>query len=194
MVTMPVEVYTDGSCIRNPGPGGWAYIIRYWESTSDTDMPEAKEFQANQGYRLTTNNRMEIMGAVMALREVIQMKTTDPNWAQVGQANLMSDSEYFCKAINQNWIQKWKENNWMTSGFKGTPPKPVKNKDLWEQVIEVQEELRNIGINLTVTWVKGHDGNEYNEKCDKLAVAASTGTDHIIDQWYESTTAGYSKK
>ena len=97
----------------------------------------------------------------------------------------MSDSEYLCKAINQHWIDKWSQNNWMTSGFKGQKPKPVKNKDLWEQVIAMQQKVSSMGINLTVTHVDGHSGHQFNERADQLAVAASNGTNHISDEVYE---------
>lgn len=194
MVAMQVELYTDGSCLHNPGAGGWAYIVRYWDTPEGSDMPQAQEIECSQGYRLSTNNRMEIMGAVFGIRKIIELVQSDPTWAQVSQINVMSDSEYFCNAINQRWIQKWSENNWMTSGFGGRQPKPVKNKDLWEDVVQLQNILRELNINMTVNWVKGHNGNEFNERCDKLAVGASSGTNHIKDEVYEQTTAGYNRK
>lgn len=187
MTTMPIELYTDGSCLRNPGAGGLAYIIRYWEVKGDTDLPEPKTIEGNQGFRLTTNNRMEIMAGIYGLNFIID-QINSGTFSGVTQINLTSDSEYFCNAINQKWINKWMENNWMTSGFKGSQPKPVKNKDLWEQVIEIENKLKSMNITLTVAHVKGHAGHEFNEKADKLAVAASTGTNHIIDEIYERTT------
>ena len=137
MTTMPIELYTDGSCLRNPGAGGLAYIIRYWEVKGDTDLPEPKVIEGNQGFRLTTNNRMEIMAGIYGLNFIID-QINSGTFSGATQINLTSDSEYFCNAINQKWINKWMENNWMTSGFKGSQPKPVKNKDLWEQVIEIE--------------------------------------------------------
>lgn len=187
MTTMPIELYTDGSCLRNPGAGGLAYIIRYWEVKGDTDLPEPKVIEGNQGFRLTTNNRMEIMAGIYGLNFIID-QINSGTFSGATQINLTSDSEYFCNAINQKWINKWMENNWMTSGFKGSQPKPVKNKDLWEQVIEIENKLKSMNITLTVAHVKGHAGHEFNEKADKLAVAASSGTNHIIDEIYERTT------
>lgn len=187
MTTMPIELYTDGSCLRNPGAGGLAYIIRYWEVKGDTDLPEPKVIEGNQGFRLTTNNRMEIMAGIYGLNFIID-QINSGTFSGATQINLTSDSEYFCNAINQKWINKWMENNWMTSGFKGSQPKPVKNKDLWEHVIEIENKLKLMNITLTVAHVKGHAGHEFNEKADKLAVAASSGTNHIIDEIYERTT------
>lgn len=187
MTTMPIELYTDGSCLKNPGAGGLAYIIRYWEVKGDTDLPESKIIEGNQGFRLTTNNRMEIMAGIYGLNFIID-QINSGTFSGVTQINLTSDSEYFCNAINQKWINKWMENNWMTSGFKGSQPKPVKNKDLWEQVIEIENKLKSMNITFTIAHIKGHAGHEFNEKADKLAVAASTGTNHIIDEIYERTT------
>lgn len=180
--TMPVEIYTDGSCIKNPGPGGIAYIIRFYEESEGIPTPQVTEH--NQGFRLSTNNRMEITAAIRGITEVIS-KINDQTFEGVGQINLYTDSEYLANAINQGWLSRWIQNNWMTSGFRGAAPKPVKNKDLWEQVTSVQDQLKQMGINFTIHHVKGHNGDEFNEKADKLAVAASTGTDHIIDEVYE---------
>lgn len=186
MITMPIEVYTDGSCAKNPGPGGYGYIIKYYESNNDSDMPAAKFIEANQGYRLTTNNRMEISAALKAMEDVIR-RVKDGSF-QINQMNLFSDSEYVCNAINQRWIIKWQANNWLTSGFQGREVKPVKNKDLWEQLVVAMNDLKVIGVNLTVSHVKGHNGDELNEKADKLATSATANsTNHIIDEEYEKT-------
>lgn len=180
--TMPVEIYTDGSCIKNPGPGGIAYIIRFYEESEGIPTPQVTEH--NQGFRLTTNNRMEILAAIYGITEVIS-KINNQTFEGVGQINLYTDSEYLANAINQGWLSRWIQNNWMTSGFRGAAPKPVKNKDLWEQVTGLQDQLKQMGLNFTIHHVKGHNGDEFNEKADKLAVAASTGTNHIIDEVYE---------
>lgn len=198
MITMPVEVYTDGSCLQNPGAGGYAYIIRYWDSKNDNDMPEGGEIQNSQGFRVSTNNRMEILAACRAIQHILGMVKDSgqcPEWQSISQVNLMSDSEYLCKAVNQGWLQKWKDNNWMTSGFGGRQPKDVKNKDLWLQILQIQDECKSMNINLTFSWVKGHNGNEYNERCDKMAVAAAKdGTNHLIDEDYEKTMNPYRKR
>lgn len=190
MISMPVELYTDGSCLRNPGAGGIGYVIRYWEDKEGGDLPEVKMIEGNQGFRLTTNNRMEISAGIYGITKVISL-VEDGTLSGISQLNIVADSEYFCNAINQRWINKWMQNNWMTSGWKGSKPQPVKNKDLWEQVINLQNKLQQMRINMTISHVHSHDkinGNEFNDKADKLAVAASSGTDHIIDEVYEKTT------
>lgn len=189
MITMPIDLYTDGSSLRNPGASGLAYIIRYWESPSEQDgMPEEKIIEGSQGFRLSTNNRMEIMAGIYGLNAIIE-NVNNGTFEGLTQINLSSDSEYFVKAINQNWLSRWQQNNWMTSSFNGAKPKAVKNKDLWEQVIEIQNKLRSMSINLTLSHVDGHSGVELNERADQLAVAASNdGTHHIIDEFYEKTS------
>lgn len=195
MIESQVELYTDGSCQRNPGAGGLAFIIKYFETAEGSDFPQKKEIGESEGYRLTTNNRMEIWAAVKGMQKILGLCQVEQNWSSVTQVNLRSDSEYFCKAINQRWLDKWKEHHWMTSGYQGMKPKPVKNKDLWEQVIQCQEELRKRNINLTVEWVKGHNGDEYNEKCDQLATeAAASYNTHLIDTEYEKTTTVYNRR
>lgn len=192
--TMPIELYTDGSSLGNPGAAGYGFIIRYWAEVEGSDVPEIKQIEGKQGYRLSTNNRMEIMGGIFGLRAILD-RINDGTMSGANQINLFSDSEYFCNAINQNWIQKWSNNNWMTSGFQGRQPAPVMSQDLWKQVMELQNTIRGMGINLTVTHVKGHSGNEFNEQADKLAVAASNdGNNHLIDSWYEEYTANRRKR
>lgn len=195
MITMPIELYTDGSSLKNPGASGLAYIIRYWETSGGSDMPQSNTMEGSQGFRLSTNNRMEIMAALYGLNKIINSLQTDDNFKGATQINLSSDSEYLCNAINQHWIQKWQQNNWMTSGFRDRKPQAVKNKDLWEKIVEVQNKLQGLGVTLTVTHVKGHNGHEFNEQCDKMAVAASTdSTKHIIDDVYEQTMTAYNRR
>lgn len=188
MVNMQVELYTDGSCSRNPGTGGLAYIIRYFESDDENGLPQAKQIEFTQGYRLTTNNRMEIMAGILGMQKILDIVKEDASWSQVRQVNLQTDSEYFCKGINLKWVDKWKENNWYTSGFGGKAPQPVKNKDLWEQVLALIDELKKYQIIINFNWVKGHNGNELNEACDKLAVESSNGNYFIKDTVYEQLT------
>lgn len=186
---MPVEIYTDGSSRKNPGESGLAYVINYYEQPAGDSnaMPVLKTIEGSKGFRLSTNNRMEIMAALEGLSTVID-KVNDGTFQGLNQINLYSDSEYFVKAVNQNWITKWQQNNWMTSGFGGKKPKDVKNKDLWERVIQTQNQLRSMSINLTITHVLGHNGNENNEKADRLAVAAAENyPSHLIDEGYEKT-------
>lgn len=192
MISMPIEIYTDGSAIHNPGPSGFSYIIRYYIDKED-EMPELKEIEFKQGYRLSTNNRMEIMAGIYALKEVLHL-VDEGTLMDIRQINLSSDSEYFCKAVNQNWLTKWQSNDWMTSSYQGKKSQPVKNKDLWEQVIEIQNELKMKNIILTMTHVAGHSGHEFNERCDELARSAASGAELIPDEAYEKMIAEYSKK
>lgn len=194
MITMPIELYTDGSCSHNPGAGGYGYVIRYWDASNDSELPVPKTIEVNQGFRLTTNNRMEILAGIVGLRHIID-KINDNSFEGATQINLASDSEYFCKAINQNWIVRWASNNWMTSSFGGKQPTPVKNKDLWEQVLQVQDELHKMGVTLTITHVKGHADNEWNIVADKLATGATANTNnHLIDEIYEKTMTVYNRR
>lgn len=193
MNNMPIELYTDGSSLGNPGPSGLGYVIRHWETPGENEMPIAKEIQGNQGFRLSTNNRMEIMGGLYGIKAVI--KLIQDGVLQSRTISVVSDSTYFCDAINKRWLDKWSQNSWMTSGFQGSAPKPVKNKDLWEEVLAMIQQVHTLNINLTISHVLGHNGNEFNEKADKLAVAASTDTSkHIVDTVYEATAANQPKK
>lgn len=190
-----IELYTDGSSLKNPGASGLAYVIRYMEIANDGDMPVPKTIEGSQGFRLSTNNRMEISAAIYGLNRIINCVENDPVFQGASQINLSSDSEYLCNAINQRWIQKWQQNNWMTSGFRDKKPQPVKNKDLWEQIVSIQNALQGFGITLVVNHVKGHNGHEFNEQCDKMAVAASTDTsNHIVDEVYEQTMTAYNRR
>jgi len=195
MSTMPIELYTDGSSLNNPGASGLGYVIKYFIDKDNGEMPEIKTIEGSQGFRLSTNNRMEILSAIYGIKKIIEMINTDESFKGFNQINVFSDSQYLCNAINSRWIQSWQQRGWMTSGFNGKTPSAVKNKDLWEQVIELQNTLHNMGINLTLTHIKGHNGNEFNEKADKLAVAASTySSAHIIDEEYEKTSTIMNKR
>ena len=203
-MNLPVELYTDGSCSHNPGAGGLAYVIRYWEQSEGSEIPLLKDIEGSAGFRLTTNNRMEIMAAIYGVKRIIE--EINKGIISTQQINLSSDSEYLCNAINKNWIVRWSENNWMTSAFQGRKSQPVKNKDLWIQVLDFQKELKSKNINLVVEHVTAHldknnkdnnytDKNEYNDKCDKLAVAATADSSkHIIDEVYEKTSTVYNRR
>lgn len=184
-MNIPVELYTDGSSLHNPGPAGLGYLIRYWAPAEGDTMPEPQVIEGNKGFRLSTNNRMELMAGIYGLRECIK-NITDGTFKEVSTIILQSDSEYFVKAINQGWITKWQNNNWMTSSFGGKKPKPVKNKDLWEEFTALQGQLKAMGVALNMTHIDGHSGHEFNERVDKLAVAASNdSTNQIRDEVYE---------
>lgn len=185
MIMMPIELYTDGSCLKNPGSGGYGYIIRYYDQTDGSEMPQEYTIEFRQGYRLTTNNRMEIMAAIEGVNKIISL-VEDLTLNGASQLDIFSDSEYLCNSINKGWIDKWQENNWMTSGFRGNQPTPIKNKDLWEKVIEFRKKLKDISVNMSMTWVQGHADNKWNERADQLAVEASHDTtNHLIDTTYE---------
>ena len=133
-----IKIYTDGACKGNPGVGGWGAII----------MQDEKNIELFGGENETTNNRMELMAVIMALKEISSNL----------ELTIYTDSTYVQKGISE-WIKTWKVNNWRSSS-----KKPVKNKDLW---IELDEAVGSRKINWE--WVKGHAGNEGNEKADELA-------------------------
>ena len=133
-----IKIYTDGACKGNPGVGGWGAII----------MQDEKNIELFGGENETTNNRMELMAVIMALKEISSNL----------ELTIYTDSTYVQKGISE-WIKNWKVNNWRSSS-----KKPVKNKDLW---IELDEAVGSRKINWE--WVKGHAGNEGNEKADDLA-------------------------
>lgn len=136
-----VTIYTDGACKGNPGPGGWAAIMIVGN--------HAKELSS--GERETTNNRMELLGAINALSSL----------KYPCSVTLHSDSKYLTDAFNKGWSKGWQKNNWRTAS-----KSPVKNVELWKQMIELTKVH-----DVTFVWVKGHDGNPYNNRCDELAVA-----------------------
>lgn len=135
-----ITVYTDGSCSGNPGPGGWGVFIM--------ENPPDGERELFGGDRETTNNRMEMQAVIEAL------KATPPSQA----LTLYTDSQYVKNGVTQ-WIHSWKKNGWKTAS-----KKPVKNKDLWMEMDQLRE-----GREIDWRWVKGHAGDEGNERADELA-------------------------
>ncbi|MDR2313230.1 MAG: ribonuclease HI [Spirochaetaceae bacterium] len=142
---MALHIYTDGGCSGNPGPGGWAYVILKVEPRGDTILAEESGFEED-----TTNNRMELLGVISALKA---LKSLDASGAVVH-----TDSQYVQKGIT-GWIHSWKKNSWRTGD-----KRPVKNQDLWKALDLLAGELT-----LDWKWVRGHEGNRYNELCDKMA-------------------------
>lgn len=137
-----VELFTDGACSGNPGPGGWAAILHYGEAEKELSGGEAE----------TTNNRMELMGAIMglsALREPCHVVLT-------------SDSRYLVDAVTKGWVYGWKKKGWIKSD-----KSPALNVDLWERLLPLLQKHE-----VEFIWVHGHTGHPENERCDKLAVAA----------------------
>lgn len=138
-----VELYTDGACSGNPGPGGWAYILKHPGSGS--------EKVDNGGEKPTTNNRMELMAVIRGL-EALGKPT---------RVELYSDSQYVLKGLNE-WMASWKKRGWKTAS-----KQPVKNQDLWMQLDELMQQHT-----LSFHWVRGHNDHPENERADKLAVEA----------------------
>ena len=135
-----VDAFTDGACLGNPGPGGWGVILRW----------KGQEKELSGGEKLTTNNRMEMMAAIEALRAL----------GRQSEVRLYTDSQYVKKGITE-WIHSWKKNGWRTSG-----KEPVKNADLWQRLDEL---VCQGGHHIEWRWVKGHDGDPGNERADELA-------------------------
>lgn len=149
-------IYTDGGAIGNPGPGGYGVVI--------VESSETRELSS--AYRLTTNNRMELMACIAALREV------------KGTRNIIvlhSDSSYVVNGMSKGWVKNWQRNGWRKSD-----KQPVLNQDLWEELVQLASSL-----DITFKWVKGHAGNPLNERCDQLAVQAARGSEFEIDRGYE---------
>ncbi|MGP1577461.1 MAG: ribonuclease HI [Treponema sp.] len=153
MITQ-VEIYTDGACSQNPGPGGWAFVVMM----KDDERPDGIELtRCSGGERDTTNNRMELLAVINALD--IYLISIRPSLASDAIVSVHTDSQYVQQGISV-WIKNWKKNGWRTSN-----KQPVKNQDLWKQL----DRLAAV-CNPQWIWVKGHAGNEYNELCDMLAV------------------------
>lgn len=145
----PIKIYTDGGCSGNPGPGGWAYLIIMQTFQGD------KIIARNKGaVKDTTNNRMELIAVIEALRDLSSMNVPR-------NVTVYTDSQYVQLGISE-WITKWKRKSWKTSD-----KTPVKNKELWIELDSLRE-----GFSIKWEWVKGHAGNEYNELCDKMTQEA----------------------
>ena len=158
---MKVTLYTDGSARGNPdGPGGYGAVLQFVDKQG---VLHEKEMSA--GYVKTTNNRMELMAAIVGLEALIKPC----------EVELYSDSKYVVDAFNQNWIGSWLRNDW-----KNSAKKPVKNKELWQRLLKAMEPHK-----VTYIWVKGHDGHAQNERCDQLATSAADGNDLIHDEVFE---------
>ena len=153
---MDVTLYSDGSARGNPdGPGGYGTILQFIDH--DGKLHE-REYTA--GYKKTTNNRMELMGVITGLEAL----------TKACNVTVVSDSKYVTDAFNKGWIENWLKNNWKTSS-----KQPVKNIDLWKRLLKVVEKH-----NVSFQWVKGHNGNKENERCDLLATQSADG-DLLLD-------------
>lgn len=151
-----VTIYTDGGARFNPGPGGYGVVQMY--------NGERKELTG--GYRLTTNNRMELMGCIVALRNLEHRDKP---------VTLYSDSRYVVNGICRGWAKTWRQNGWIKSD-----KKPAVNPDLWAELLDLVA-----GLNITFKWVKGHAGHPLNERCDELAVASAARKDLPEDSGYK---------
>jgi len=138
-----VTIYTDGACSGNPGPGGYGVIMRYGEG----------EKELSGGFRNTTNNRMELMGAIVALESL----------KEPCEAIITTDSQYLVNAVEKGWVYAWKENGWRKKD-----KKMALNIDLWERLLVSLAKHK-----VSFLWIRGHTGHAENERCDALAVAAS---------------------
>ncbi len=142
-----ITIYTDGACSGNPGPGGYGVILRYND--------HEKEFSG--GFRNTTNNRMEIMGAIRGLEEL----------KEPCEVTVVTDSQYLVNAIEKGWARKWKSMGWMRNN-----KDKALNPDLWDKLLQL---LSNHTVRFQ--WIRGHNGHAENERCDELAVAAASRSD-----------------
>ncbi len=147
-----IEIFTDGACSGNPGPGGYGAIMRSGDHYKEL----------SQGFRRTTNNRMELMAVIVALEAIKKPKA---------KVKLYSDSKYVVDAINKGWLD-----NWVKVDFK-----KKKNPQLWKRFLQIYKKHE-----VDFIWVKGHDEHPENERCDELAVIATSSLDKEIDQGYES--------
>jgi len=138
-----VQLFTDGACSGNPGPGGWGFILKHPDSGKVVEGSGAEE--------LTTNNRMELIAVISGLRRV----------KEPARVEVYSDSKYVLNGL-ESWLDQWIKRGWKTAS-----KKPVKNEDLWRSL----DKLRKVH-ELTFHWVRGHDGHPENDRCDELAVLA----------------------
>lgn len=139
-----VNLYSDGACSGNPGPGGWGAILEF----------QGKELELSGFEKNTTNNRMELSAVIFGLKSL----------KEPCEVTIYSDSKYTVDAIEKGWLYGWAKKGWINSQKQPTP-----NKDLWEELLPL---LKTHKVNFV--WIKGHDGHPYNERCDKLAVAEYT--------------------
>lgn len=161
---MLIRLYTDGACSGNPGPGGYGLIL-----STILNNGQIYEVKKSGGYRLTTNNRMELAAVIYGLSSLN---------GQGHDVEVISDSKYVCDAFNKHWIENWHKNNFTKNGG-------LANADMWRTLWN----LVNMQNSVKFTWVKGHADNPYNNECDRLAVQAYKQDTLDIDEWYEKKIA-----
>lgn len=146
-----VTIYTDGACSGNPGPGGYGVVMLYKD--------QRKELSA--GFRDTTNNRMELLAAIVGLE----------NLKEPCKITLYTDSQYLVNAVEKGWAKKWRANGWMRN-----KKEPALNADLWQRILQLLDYHQ-----VKFVWVRGHAGNPENERCDRLAVEAAKQPNLPVD-------------
>lgn len=151
MITEPILLYTDGSSRGNPGPGGYGVVLKYGSYRKEL----------SQGFRLTTNNRMELLGVIEGLKAIKKREIP---------VKIYSDSSYVVNAVNNGWLKSWVSKDLSKK----------KNSDLWGLFLNVSQTFSS----LEFIWIKGHAGHPENERCDRLAVEASQREDIIDDKGY----------
>ena len=151
MITEPILLYTDGSSRGNPGPGGYGVVLKYGSYRKEL----------SQGFRLTTNNRMELLGVIEGLKAIKKREIP---------VKIYSDSSYVVNAVNNGWLKSWVSKDLSKK----------KNSDLWGLLLNVSQTFSS----LEFIWIKGHAGHPENERCDRLAVEASQRGDIIDDKGY----------
>lgn len=151
-----IVIYTDGACIGNPGPGGYGVVLHL----------EAGRKELSGGYRRTTNNRMEILAAIVGLEALTGSR----------RVTLYSDSQYLVRAMDEGWAKRWRANGW-----KRNSKDAALNPDLWERLLSLCSKHK-----VEFKWVRGHVGNKENECTDRLAVAAANRKDLLADRGYET--------
>jgi len=147
-----VYAFSDGSALGNPGPGGYGVVLKYGDNLKEL----------NQGYVHTTNNRMELMGAIMALESLKERQ----------RVVLTTDSQYVINGIEKGWARKWRANGWMRNR-----KERALNPDMWERLLRAVDRHE-----VSFNWVRGHMGHPENERCDELANGAAQGSDLIEDK------------
>ena len=151
-----VNIHTDGSCLGNPGPGGYGAVLEH----------NGQEKELSGGYRRTTNNRMEILAVIVGLESLMEPCSV----------TVFSDSRYVVDAIEKGWARKWKANGWMRN-----KRERAVNPDLWQRFLTALEKHK-----VELKWVRGHAGNSGNIRADRLAVAAANVTDLPRDEGFEN--------
>lgn len=150
-----IEIFTDGCCLGNPGPGGYGIVLIYGDNLKEL----------SQGFAKTTNNRMELLACIVALQAL----------KEPCKVTLTSDSKYVVDAINKGWAKKWQANNW-----KRNKKDRAENSDLWQQLLALNNKHQ-----VQYQWVRGHAGHPENERCDELAKAAAQQDDLLVDEGYK---------